>query len=73
MFGHLFPTAVFQTTNVVAHRKTTVLRGLPFFLRGNPDSFFKSCLVSNTILNRSQKVRKLDFGPLYLPFSNTNQ
>ena len=24
-------------------------------------------------LYRSQKVRKLDFGPLYLPFNNTNQ
>ena len=24
-------------------------------------------------INRSQKERKLDFGPLYLPFNNTNQ
>ncbi|XP_060753791.1 uncharacterized protein LOC132864385 [Neoarius graeffei] len=33
-----------KTNNVILHRKTAALRGLPLFLRESTDSFFKSCL-----------------------------
>ncbi|KAL2076439.1 hypothetical protein ACEWY4_027967 [Coilia grayii] len=33
-----------KTTNVVLHRKTTALQGLPVFMRENTNSLFKSCL-----------------------------
>ncbi|KAL2101223.1 hypothetical protein ACEWY4_002984 [Coilia grayii] len=37
-----------KTTNVVLHRKTTALQGLPVFMRENTNSLFKSCLQPGT-------------------------
>ncbi|KAK9528368.1 hypothetical protein VZT92_012534 [Zoarces viviparus] len=33
-----------QTTDVLAHRKSTILRGLPFFVKEKSDGFLKKCL-----------------------------
>lgn len=36
---------VFQTSDIVAHRKITALKGLPLFLREKPGNLLKMCLV----------------------------
>ncbi|KAL7393813.1 hypothetical protein ABVT39_026793 [Epinephelus coioides] len=37
-----------QTSDIVSHRKTAALRGLPIFVRDDETTFFLTCLVSNS-------------------------
>ena len=36
----------FETANIVRHRKEAAMKGLPVFLREDPNLLFKQCLVS---------------------------
>lgn len=53
----LLPLYVLKVTDVVNHRRTTALKGLPLFLREDPNKLFKTCKVVNT----SKGLQFLDF------------
>lgn len=48
----LLPLYVLKVTDVVNHRRTTALKGLPLFLREDPNKLFKKCKVSSKYFKR---------------------
>ncbi|XP_073712383.1 uncharacterized protein [Misgurnus anguillicaudatus] len=46
-----------QTSNIVNHRKQTVLEGLPLFLREDPSALLKKCLDTSAIDRQTRGIK----------------